>query len=102
MTMQRRRDTGLSRLEEPGVGTRRPFWGWRWKRLMALATSLILLVLLAAAIVSFASPGLGAQGAELLRGVLGDRITADIESGMFGVQDAINSVAYRLGLDKQS
>ena len=69
---------------------------------MVLATSLILVVLLAAAIVSFASPGLGAQGAELLRGVLGDRITADIESGMFGVQDAINSVAYRLGLDKQS
>lgn len=69
---------------------------------MALTTSLILLVLLAAAVTTFASPGLGAQGAELLRGVLGDRATADIESGMFRIQDVTNRVAYRLGLEKQS
>lgn len=75
---------------------------WRRKRLALLGIGLVLLLFLVGGLVSVASPSLGAQGAELLRGVLGDQVTADIESTIFDAQDVVNGIAYRLGLEKHA
>jgi hypothetical protein len=81
---------------------RRPLRLWKWKRLALLAVGVVLFVVFAGALVSVASPSLGAQGAGLLRVVLGDQTTASVESAIFRAQDLANGIAYRLGLEKQS
>jgi hypothetical protein len=47
-----------------------------------------------------AFPGFGAQGADFLRGIIGDQATAQLEMFMFQVQDTVHQVEYNLGLQK--
>ena len=42
-------------------------------------------------------PDLGGQGADLLRGIVGDRVVAFLETTVFQAQDRVNSMSYRLG-----
>jgi Phosphodiester glycosidase len=63
---------------------------------------MVFALLVAGGLVSIVAPGLGAQGAGLLRVVLGDQATASVESAIFRAQDVANGIAYRLGLEKQS
>jgi hypothetical protein len=44
-------------------------------------------------------PSIGARGADLLRGVIGDPAVAWLEGAVFQVQDALLQVEYRLGAD---
>lgn len=43
-------------------------------------------------------PSLGAQGADVLRSVLGPRVVASLETILFKVQDGIRGLEYRVGL----
>ena len=45
-------------------------------------------------------PGLGAEGADLLRGVFGDEIVARIETVLFKTEDTVKGLEYRAGLKK--
>ena len=47
-----------------------------------------------------AFPGFGAQGAEFLRGIIGDQATAQLEMFIFSVQDSAHQVEYGLGIAK--
>ncbi len=45
-----------------------------------------------------AFPGFGAQGAEILRNIIGDQATAQLEMFIFSVQDTVHQVEYNLGI----
>ena len=66
--------------------------------LIPLGIVVILIVGLYLAATAF--PMVGAQGADWLRGLIGDQATAQIEMFIFQVQDTANQVKYNLGLDK--
>lgn len=42
-------------------------------------------------------PDLGGQGADLLRGIVGDQVVAYLETTVFQAQDRVNNLAYQLG-----
>jgi hypothetical protein len=74
---------------------------FRWKGCLIVPAALLaLLVILYLSITAF--PGFGAQGADFLRGIIGDKSTAQLEMFMFSVQDSIHQVEYQLGLVKAS
>jgi hypothetical protein len=45
-------------------------------------------------------PGLGAQGADILRAVLGDQAVARLEMVLFRIQDSAQNLEYQIGLQK--
>ena len=49
-----------------------------------------------------AFPSIGAQGADTLRAVIGDKAVAQLETWIFQVQDGIHQVKYGLGIEKVS
>ncbi len=59
----------------------------------------IVLILIVAAV---KSPAFAAEGADLLRGLLGDKIVARLESVAFTIEDQINQWEYSLGWKKPS
>ncbi len=61
---------------------------------------LVVLVILYLSVSAF--PGLGAQGAEFLRRIIGNDATSQVEMLMFSVQDSIHQVEYNLGLAEAS
>jgi hypothetical protein len=67
---------------------------WRWLMGFVLAGALLLGGL--AALNEW--PVLGAEGADLLRPILGDRGVAALEAGVFTIQDTLHQWAYHLGL----
>src|SRR5512135_2698549 len=75
-------------------GVRR-FLGWT-----GLVVAVLALILVALFLVVSLWPGVGAQGADLLRGVIGDRAVAGLEMVVFQAQDAVNRWKYNLGLAK--
>lgn len=64
--------------------------------------SIIILVLLGICIAGYVAveiqPSLGAQGADVLRKVVGDQLVATLEGAVFQVQDTVHQLEYRLGL----
>ncbi len=74
---------------------------FHWKScLIVPAIFLVILVVLYLSITAF--PGFGAQGADFLRGIIGDKATSQIEMFMFSLQDSVHQVEYKLGLAKAS
>lgn len=73
----------------------RRFLGWAG---MVLA-GLILIVVILFLVMSL-WPGVGAQGADLLRGVIGDKTVAGLEMAVFQVQDTFSRWKYDLGIEK--
>ena len=57
-----------------------------------------LLILLFAAVITW--PAFGAQGADFLRGVIGDKAVAVLEMEFNQVEDTIQKLKYQVGLDK--
>ncbi len=66
--------------------------------LLAGGALLLLLLLMGLAVVFVQRPSLPAQGADLLRGVLGDRVVASLEMAAFQAQDMLQKARYALGL----
>ncbi len=66
--------------------------------LIVPAVFLVLFVALYLVITAF--PGFGAQGADFLRNIIGDKATAQLEMFMFSVQDSVHQLEYHLGLAK--
>ena len=69
----------------------------RWGGIAAAA--LVVVIILLFVVVSL-WPGVGAQGADLLRGIIGDKAVARLEMVMFQVQDTVTHWKYDLGLEK--
>jgi hypothetical protein len=72
----------------------------RHRRLCAACIAAVPLALLAAFFVLSYWPSVGAQGADLLRGLLGDEAVARLEMALFTAQDKLQQVQYDLGLLK--
>jgi hypothetical protein len=66
--------------------------------LIALVVFVVLFAVLYLSTTAF--PGFGAQGADFLRGIIGDQATAQLEMFIFQVQDSVHQVEYNLGLQK--
>jgi hypothetical protein len=78
-------------------------WHSRLRRItswigIAFGTGMVVLILLFIGIKT--SPSFGAQGADFLRGIIGDKAVAGLEMGFNQVQDTIQKLKYQSGLDK--
>jgi hypothetical protein len=69
---------------------------FRW---MGIASGICVAVLILAFLAVSAWPGLGARGADLLRSLIGDQAVAGLEMKFNQVQDGIQKLKYRLGLE---
>lgn len=67
-----------------------------WRILVFSGVALILIVCALFSLVS-AHPSFGAQGADFLRNILGDRVVASLELVLFQIQDQVNHAKYALG-----
>ncbi len=67
-----------------------------------MVAAVLVLIFVALFLVVSLFPGVGAQGADLLRGVIGDKAVASLEMVIFQVQDTVNRWTYDLGLQKPS
>jgi hypothetical protein len=65
----------------------------------AIASGICILVLILAFIAVETWPAIGAQGADLLRGIIGDQAVAGLEMELNQVQDTIQKLKYQLGLE---
>ena len=65
-----------------------------------LVALFILVVGLAGAFIIIQRPSLGAQGADMLRAVVGDRPVAEMEMLFFRAQDSVQQQQYKLGLSE--
>jgi hypothetical protein len=79
------------RMPNPSI-KKRP-WGW-----LAGSGAVILAVLIALFILINTNPYLGAEGADWLRGIIGDKAVAGLEMFMFQIQDDFQKIKYDLGL----
>jgi hypothetical protein len=68
---------------------------FRW---LIFSIVFVLLLLLILFLVVGNYPSIGAEGAEILRGVIGDKAVAGLETVVFQVQDIIQMWKYQLGL----
>lgn len=66
--------------------------------IIIIASLLLIVVIGISAVRIF--PGVGAQGAEILRGILGDQAVAMLENITFKIDDQVKSLEYRFGLAK--
>ena len=62
----------------------------------------IIILGLAALIIIGNNPYLGAEGADWLRGIIGDQAVADLEMVLFQVQDVVQKTEYQLGIGNAS
>ncbi len=72
----------------------------RHRRLCAACIATVPLALLAVFFVLNYWPSVGAQGADLLRGLLGDEAVARLEMVLFSAQDKVQQIQYDLGMLK--
>ena len=71
-----------------------------WQRALLLFTALIVAAALCLYLAATAFPSIGAQGADSLRAIIGDKAVAQLETWIFQVQDNIQQVKYNLGIEK--
>ncbi len=69
---------------------------WLFRGVIAVLVIVVLLVVMLGSVSIW--PGLGARGAEAMRGLIGDRATASIESFLLSLQDSIHRAEYAMGI----
>ncbi|MGA2821244.1 MAG: phosphodiester glycosidase family protein [Anaerolineales bacterium] len=72
--------------------------GRRRRRAGRIAIGTICILVVTALVVVSQKPSLAAHGADFLRGVIGDKAVASLETALFQFEDAIQRLEYSLGL----
>jgi hypothetical protein len=72
----------------------------KYRRVCAACIGVIPLAILAVFLILTYWPSVGAQGADLLRGILGDEAVARLEMVLFSAQDRVQQIQYDLGMLK--
>src|SRR5690348_5764153 len=70
----------------------------RWRIVIAAVAGLLVVSLLGGCAAVTVAPGVGAQAADWLRGIIGDEAVAQLETFVFQVQDDVHQLAYSLGV----
>jgi hypothetical protein len=70
------------------------------KRSLFILAGVIGVGMLALYLAATAFPSIGANGADSLRAVIGDKAVAQLESWIFQAQDTLHQIKYSLGLEK--
>ncbi|HEX9012543.1 MAG TPA: hypothetical protein VF813_03470, partial [Anaerolineaceae bacterium] len=82
----------MSARSAPRRGTAaRSFWVW-----VLLGLAVILTAAVLAAVWINRNPGAAAQGADVLRGIIGDEAVARLETAVYGAQDVLQQLRYRV------
>jgi hypothetical protein len=69
---------------------------WLFRGVIAAVVIVVLLVLMFGCLSIW--PGMGAKGAEAMRGVIGDRATAALEGFLLSLQDSLHRAEYAVGI----